>query len=137
MIVADTGAVLALMNPRDRHHEALTEVWSACPAAWVYPWAILAEVDYLLASRAGPRAQRAFLSDLATLRLPVEWGREDDLARALELSAQYADLGLGLVDASVMAVAERLEAEAVATLDLRHFGAVTLRGSPRLLPRDL
>ena len=45
-------------------------------------------------------------------------------------------LRLGLVDAVVMAIAERLRAEAIATLDLRHFGAVKIAGSPRLLPRD-
>src|SRR5437588_365850 len=31
----------------------------------------------------------------------------------------------------------RLQAEAIATLDLRHFGVVQIRGRPRLLPRDL
>jgi hypothetical protein len=35
-----------------------------------------------------------------------------------------------------MAVAERIRARAIATLDLRHFGAVAIRGRPRLLPRD-
>jgi predicted nucleic acid-binding protein len=46
-------------------------------------------------------------------------------------------LELGLVDAVVVATAERLKAEAIATLDLRHFGAVAIKGNPRLLPRDL
>jgi hypothetical protein len=41
------------------------------------------------------------------------------------------------VDALVLAMAERLRAEAIATLDLRHFGAVRLPRSLRLLPRDL
>ncbi len=45
-------------------------------------------------------------------------------------------LGLGLVDGVVIAVSERLRAQAIATLDLRHFGAVSIQGSPRLLPRD-
>jgi hypothetical protein len=36
-----------------------------------------------------------------------------------------------------MAVAERLQAGSIATLDLRHFGAVKIRGGPRLIPRDL
>ena len=36
-----------------------------------------------------------------------------------------------------MAVAERLEARAIVTLDLRDFGAVTLKGSPEIWPRDL
>jgi hypothetical protein len=42
-----------------------------------------------------------------------------------------------LVDAVVIATAERLRADAIATLDLRHFGAIKIAGSPRLLPRDL
>ena len=36
-----------------------------------------------------------------------------------------------------MAVAERLEATAIATLDVRDFGAVKLKGEPKLYPRDL
>ena len=49
-----------------------------------------------------------------------------------------ADTGaiIGLVDAAVIAIAERLGAGAIATLDLKHFGAVAIRGRPRLLPRD-
>jgi hypothetical protein len=46
-------------------------------------------------------------------------------------------LRLGLVDGVVLAVAERLAAAAIATLDLRRFGAVSIKGQPRLLPRDL
>jgi predicted nucleic acid-binding protein len=70
-------------------------------------------------------------------RYAVEWGHEANLARARDICRRHRALELGLVDAVVMAVAERLAAEAIVTLDLRHFGAVTLRGRPRLLPRDL
>jgi predicted nucleic acid-binding protein len=66
----------------------------------------------------------------------VEWGDEADLVAAQAMLSRYADLRLGLVDGVVMAMATRLEAEAIVTLDLRHFGAVALDGSPRLLPRD-
>jgi predicted nucleic acid-binding protein len=44
---------------------------------------------------------------------------------------------MGLVDALVIAAAERLGARAVATLDTRHFAAVKIRGAPQLYPRDL
>lgn len=44
---------------------------------------------------------------------------------------------MGLVDAVVLAVAERLGADGVATLDLRHFGAVRTAREFRILPRDL
>jgi uncharacterized protein len=93
--------------------------------------------DYLLRAHLSTRAARMFLGDLLASAFLVEWGTASDLARAAELNERYADLGLGLVDATVMAVAERVGARAVATLDLRHFGAVELKGSPRLWPRDL
>ena len=58
------------------------------------------------------------------------------MARARALCERYRTLGLGLVDGVVIAQAERLRADAIATLDLRHFGAVRIEGEPRLLPRD-
>ena len=64
-------------------------------------------------------------------------GGAADLVRALELDERHSDLGLGLVDAVVMAMAERLGARAIATLDLRDFAAVQLQGNPELWPRDL
>lgn len=136
-MIADTGAVVALVDADDCHHEALRGLFEADPSAWVLPWAILPEVDYLLATHVGRRAEALFLEDLARGAYAVEWGEPEDLERACELAARYGDLELGLVDGAVIAVAERLGAEAIVTLDLRDFGAVEIRGRPRLLPRDL
>jgi uncharacterized protein len=137
VIVADTGAIVALIDAADKHHAALRRSFESDPEAWILPWAILAEVDYLLAQHVGPRAQQLFMTDLASGSYRVEWGEEKDLKRAHELDARHKALRLGLVDGVVMAVAERLGADAIATLDLRHFGAVALKSQPRLLPRDL
>lgn len=136
MIVADTGAVLALYDADEEHHPSLRALFESGPHRWLLPWAILPEVDYLLASQLGPRAEETFLADLAEGTFAVEWGRDDDLPSARRVCAKYRSLRLGLVDAVVIAVAERLKAEAIATLDYRHFGAVTIRGNPRLIPRD-
>jgi predicted nucleic acid-binding protein len=137
MIVADTGAVVALIDADDRHHPALRACYEDDPDAWVLPWAILPEVDHIVASRLGEPAARAFRNDLAGGAFAVEWGVPADLARAAALDARYADLRLGLVDGTVMAIAERLGARAIATLDLRDFASVELVGSPALWPRDL
>ena len=137
MIVADTGAVVALIDADDRHHAVLRAAFEDEPDAWVLPWAILPEVDHIVVSRLGAAAARAFRSDLAEGAFLVEWGVPADLARAAALDARYADLRLGLVDAVVMAVAERLGARAIATLDLRDFGSVELDDAPALWPRDL
>jgi uncharacterized protein len=136
VIVADTGAILALIDADDRHHSILLDLYERNPDAWLLPWAILPEVDYLLRRRVDAEAGRLFLRDVASAAFPVEWGTTSDLARARELDERYADLGLGLVDAAVMAVAERVGAEVIATLDERHFGAVEQKNAPALWPRD-
>ena len=137
MIVADTGAVIALVDADDRHHQALKALFESDPDAWVLPWAILPEVDYLLAAHVGRRAEEAFLADLAGGALAVEWGDETDLTEAHRICRRHRALALGLVDAVVMSIAEQLRPDAIATLDLRHFGAVPIRGNPKLFPRDL
>jgi predicted nucleic acid-binding protein len=137
MIVADTGAVVALIDGDDRHHAALRKAFEKDPQEWVLPWAILPEVDYLVASRLGRSLARAFRKDLTQGLFLVEWGKGVDLARAEELEEDYGDLQLGLVDGVVMAVAERLGARAIATTDLRDFAPVELVGRPQLWPRDI
>ena len=137
MIVADTGAVLALVNKGDRQHQAVRSVYDANPDEWVLPWAILPEVDYLIGSELGPRAQDLFFGDLAAAAFNIEYGVERDLIRAYQITQKHRALRLGLVDGIVMAIAERLRARAIATLDLRHFGAVALTGAPQLFPRDV
>ena len=137
MIIADTGAVLALLDADDRHHQTLRALFEEGPTRWLLPWAILPEVDYLALSQLGQRVEIAFLEDLADGHFAVDWGEHVDLVRARELDVKYRALKLGLVDAVVMATAERRRADAIATLDLRHFAAVRIGGAPKLFPRDL
>lgn len=137
MIVADTSAIIALLDAEEQHHRSLRRLFEADRGGWVLPWAILPEVDHLAARQLGAAVEQAFLADLAGGAFVIEWGGERDLTRAHQLAKQYRALKLGLVDAVVIAVAERLKAEAIVTLDLRHFGAVAIRGNPKLLPRDL
>ena len=135
MIVADTGAIVALLDRRDRHHDALRTLFTADPDAWIIPWAVLSEVDYLASTRLGTRVHDLWLADLASGAFAVEWGGDADLRAAHAIIDAHRSLDLGLVDAVVMAVAERRRAD-LATLDLRDFAPVRLKHTPRLLPRD-
>lgn len=137
MIVADTGAIVALIDRDDAHHETLGQLYRDDPYRWLLPWAILPEVDYLLAKYVGVVSERAFITDVANGSFRTEWGVDQDLRRADELNRQYQGLKLGLVDTIVMAIAERTQADAIATTDVRHFGTVVLESKPRLFPRDL
>jgi predicted nucleic acid-binding protein len=137
VILADTGAIVALVDVDDRHHQVLRALFRRSPYEWLLPWAILPEVDYLLGEHVGERSRERFGADLATGAWAVEWGDPVDLVRAEAIARRHRGLRLGLVDTVVMAMAERRAADAIATLDLRHFAAVTLKGRPQLLPRDL
>jgi hypothetical protein len=65
-----------------------------------------------------------FLGDIAAGSFALEPVQPDDLLRMAELVAQYHDLPLGTVDASVIATAERLRVMEIATVDRRHFTVV-------------
>jgi hypothetical protein len=100
----------------------------------VIPAFCVAEATYLVAERLGVRAEEEFLRGLRALDVrppePEDWERMADLVR------QYADFPLGGTDASVIALAERVGAEVLLTLDHRHFAAVRPRHCEhfRLLP---
>jgi len=81
-------------------------------------------VTYLLATRLGVESEIRFLGDLAAGNLLPEPVAPIDWLRIAELVAQYRDLPLGTVDASVIAAAERLSVRSVGTLDRRHFSVV-------------
>jgi len=85
---------------------------------------VITEVVYLLATRLGDDAEVRFLGDLASGNLIPEPVAASDWLRIAELVARYSDLPLGTVDASVVAIAERLAITEVATLDRRHFTVV-------------
>ncbi|MGH9467236.1 MAG: type II toxin-antitoxin system VapC family toxin [Terriglobales bacterium] len=135
-VVCDTSALLALLDRSETTHAAVTRLFRSAPESWIIPAAVLPETDYLLSRHVGAAAARLFLEDVAAERFTVEWGRADDLLQAAQIIGRYRGLPLGYVDAMVMAAAVRLRADAIATLDLRHFGAVKLATKPRLLPRD-
>ena len=128
--------MVALLDADEEHHEIFKKLYEENPTGWILPSAILPEVDYIVSQHLGAKAQELFLADLADGAFSVEWGRDEDLVVAQRLCARYRSLRIGFVDAMVMAAAERLKTDAIATLDLRHFAAVSIKRSPRLLPRD-
>ncbi len=85
---------------------------------------MVTEVAYLLATRLGVEPEVRFLGDLAAGAFSVEPVAARDWLRVAELVARYRDLPLGTVDASVVAAAERLGVEDIATVDRRHFSVV-------------
>jgi predicted nucleic acid-binding protein len=85
----------------------------------VIPLPVIGETSYLIESRLGPEAESQFLSSFVNSETTIDHLLLTDLDRMAELVHTYADLPLGMVDASVVAVAERLGHVEIATLDRR------------------
>jgi len=120
--VADAGALYAAADASDPDHRACLEQLQRPDLRVVIPALVIAEVSYLLGSRLGPRADATFMRAMATE--DVEPPSAEDYARIAELVEAYSDFPLGGVDASVIALAERIGTPTVLTLDHRHFAAV-------------
>jgi predicted nucleic acid-binding protein len=88
---------------------------------------VVTEVDYLISTRLGAEAEVRFLGDLAAGELLAEPVQPADWLRIAHLVAEYRDQPLGAADASIVAAAERLGINQVATLDHRHFTVVRPR----------
>ena len=114
----------AYIDRDDRHHTASLDLLETHPGPLIVPTLVVTEVAYLLGTRLGADPEVRFLGDLAAGNLIVEPVAASDWLRMAELVAQCADLPLGTVDASVIAAAERLGVNDIATLDHRHFTVV-------------
>lgn len=127
MLIVDAGPLYAAAARRDKHHERALALLSSSPRPLLVPALVLTEVSYLLADRIGAHAELAFARAIADGELVVEPVIDSDWSRISELMEQYLDLPLGMVDASVIALAERRKVDVIATLDQRHFTVVRPR----------
>ena len=137
-IVADSGGIYGLYDRRDSNHARLRAVVEKERDRIVIPAPSLGEIDYLLRVRLGTAALLQFLADIEQGAFHVENLTPQDLRRCAGLLAKYSDLGLGLCDAAVVAVAERLATDRILTVDEPDFRAIrSAHGKPfRLLPSD-
>lgn len=136
MIVLDTSVVVAFMNRRDDDHEKVVAWMDMVGEDLFTTPLIVGEIDHLVMRAGGPDAARAFYEDLSSGAYLVEWWPEATL-ETVAAARKHQDIGLA--DASLLALAARLEATRVATLDERHFRAVSPLTGERaftLLPAD-
>ena len=135
-LVVDAWPLYALADRDDAHHRQSLELLGTHPGPLIVPTLVITEVAYLVGSRLGARAEVLFAQDLAEGVYSVDPVHAGDWLRIAELVAAYRDFPLGMVDASVIACAERRQLTEIATLDRRPFGAVRPRhrSSFNLLP---
>jgi predicted nucleic acid-binding protein len=125
LAVVDAGPLYAAADADDQDHRASRSALSRPDLRLVVPALVIAEATYFVGQRLGAIAESKFLRGIATL--DVEGPSGEDFERIAELVEKYADFPLGGTDASVVALAERLDASTIVTLDRRHFAAIVPR----------
>jgi predicted nucleic acid-binding protein len=135
-LVLDTGPLLAALDAADPDHERCTRLIAETREDLVVPGLVLSELDYWCHKRLSTDAWLIFLEDLLAGAYRLESPTIADLARCKEIQRLYNDQPIGVVDASVLVLVERLGEDKLATLDHRHFAVMRpAHGeSLRLLP---
>ncbi len=122
-VIVDTSALLAFFDASEPDHTAVSEVLAAADVLVVSPY-VVAELDYLVATRHGVDDELAVLDELAGGAWDLAAFAEDGLRRARGVIASYRDQQIGVADASIVVLAERYRTRKIASLDRRHFGVL-------------
>lgn len=130
MIIVDTGPIVAATFDREEHHEACVRIFDELRMAQqelTLPATVLAEVGYMLRTAGSARQEVLFLEGVADGDFTVINFIQEDLDRVAELARRYSDHPLGVTDASIVAIAERLGINEIVTLNARDFRTVVPR----------
>jgi uncharacterized protein len=124
VIIADTSGLLALFNRTEPSHQQVVRIAEATSEPLVVSPYVVAELDYLVATRIGISAEAAMLEELAGGAYELAPFGTDALSEALNVIRRYQDQALGVADASLVVLASRYRARELLTLDHRHFDVV-------------
>ncbi len=135
-VIVDTSALLAFFDASEPDHHAVSALFGGADALVVSPY-VVAELDYLVATRRGLDNELAVLDELAGGAWDLATFDESSLRSACDVIAKYRDQEIGVADASIVVLAERYRTRTIASLDHRHFDVLRASdgGSFEVLPR--
>jgi uncharacterized protein len=138
-MVLDTSGLLAAIDSAQSRHADARRVLEQSGGPYLISPFVLAELDYLLATRVGRTEQLLLLGEVERGVYRLEAFSASDIAQARSVVERYEDLDLGLADASNVVVANRYSTHDILTLDERHFRTILGPDEKpfRLLPTDL
>ncbi|MDR0627376.1 MAG: PIN domain-containing protein [Bifidobacteriaceae bacterium] len=130
-MIVDTSALLAFFHPKESHHRSVYALLREAREPLIVSPYVLAELDYLVATRAGVANELAVLRELLSRAWTLASVSRAQLDEAVDLIDRYADQGIGLADAVNVALANANRTRRIATLDHRHFSVLRLAdGAP-------
>lgn len=129
-ILIDTSCLYALTDSDDQYHVKITKFVQETRETIIVPSVVLPEISYLVNKYLGTKAEIAILSSIKEGQMKLEELNLGDLERIIELISKYREQKIGLVDAAIVALAERLKITTILTLDQRHFSLFRPKHAP-------
>jgi predicted nucleic acid-binding protein len=120
-VIVDTSVLLAYFNTREPDHAAVAGLVEGADEPLVVSPYVVAELDYLVATRVGGEAELAVLAELAGGAWSLPAIGAADLGTIRDLIQRSEDQSIGVADASLVVLAARHRTRTIATLDRRHF----------------
>lgn len=122
--IIDTGIIYAMSDKDDSWHNRVKNFMENSDDTLILPSTVVPEACYLLNSYLSIDIERRFINSLIIGELKIEHFTREDLKRINELLKTYSDINIGFVDASIVAIAERLKTTRILTTDRRHFSTI-------------
>jgi len=126
-IIVDTGILYALADVDDAWHEPSKNFVQNILDILIVPITVIPEICYLLNSNLGQEAEKKFLTAIIQEELKIESMKNEDFRRVWQLLDTYSNINIGFVDASLIAIAERLKITRILTTDRKHFSIIRPR----------
>jgi predicted nucleic acid-binding protein len=138
LIVLDTSGLFTALSDSQPGHDCARRALEVDAGPFLLSPFVLAELDYLVATRAGVEAELELLTEVVAGSYRLTGFAGADVAAARDLIERYSNLEISLADASVVVLAERFKTRRVLTLNERHFRALRplQGGSFTILPAD-
>jgi len=126
-ILVDTGILYAMADIDDAWHERAKIFLQNIIDILVVPITVLPEICYLLNTHLSQDSEKKLIASVTQGEFRIEGLTNEDFRRSYQLLESYSDMNIGFVDASVVAVAERLKIHRILTTDRKHFSIIRPR----------
>jgi uncharacterized protein len=130
-VIVDTSALLAYFDAAEPDHEAVSRIIDGPGDVLVVSPYVIAELDYLVATRIGVDAELAVLRELSGGAWELADFGAAELEQAAGIIKKYRDQCIGIADASNVVLADQNQTRTIVTLDRRRFDVLRPIGGGR------
>jgi predicted nucleic acid-binding protein len=127
-VLLDTSAIISLSDRSHHLHREIERIVTDKKNLCIIPSTVAVEVCQLLKYRFGAEYEIKFLKEIHKSSFIMETVGFGDFKRIIEILEKYRDINAGFIDASIVAIAERLGTNKLLTLDKKHFSVLIPSG---------